>query len=177
MVSLIGGYATPLMLSTGQKNIPGLTCYLLLLGGGVLWLSNRRNWQQLNILGIAFTYGIFLLVYTKQFVPADFAAYQIGLVLFMLLFSTSIFIYNLRRRIPAGEVEIIGLLLNSGIFFGLSMLAIRRVWPDERLMAAPLTLGLSLLYLLHTIFFSKLKRAEYRNLLRYSAHCRDCSCL
>ena len=165
MVSLIGGYATPLMLSTGQKNIPGLACYLLLLGGGVLWLSCRRNWQQLNLLGIVFTYGIFLLVYTRQFIPADFAAYQTGLALFLLLFSTSIFIYNLRRRIPAGEVEIIGLLLNSGIFFALSMLAIRRVWPDERLMAAPLTLGLSLLYLLHTVFFSKLNRVEYRNVL------------
>ena len=165
MVSLIGGYATPLMLSTGQKNIPGLAGYLLLLGCGVLWLSSRRNWLQLNILGIIFTYGIFLLVFNKQFETGDFAAYQTGLVLFMLLFSISVFIYNVRKRIPASEVEIIGLLLNSGIFFAESMLAIRRVWPDERLMAAPLTLGLSMLYLFHTLFFSKLKRAEYRNLL------------
>ena len=165
MVSLIGGYATPLMLSTGQKNIPGLAGYLLLLGCGVLWLSNRRNWQQLNLLGIIFTYGIFLLVFNKQFETGDFAAYQTGLVLFMLLFSVSVFIYNVRKRIAASEVEIIGLLLNSGVFFAESMLAIRRTWPDERLMAAPLTLGLSMLYLFHTLFFSKLKRAEYRNLM------------
>ena len=34
--------------------------------------------------------------------------------LFMLLFSVSVFIYNVRKRIAASEVEIIGLLLNSG---------------------------------------------------------------
>ena len=166
MVSMLGGYATPLMLSTGQKNIPGLTGYLLLLGCGVLWLARRRSWQQLNVLGILFSYGIFLLVFLGQFETADFAAYQTGLVLFLILFSTSIFIYNVSKRIPAGTLEILGLLANSSIFFTLSMLAIHNVWPDNRLMAAPLTIGLSLLYLLHAMFFNTAeKRQEHRNLL------------
>ncbi len=165
MVTMLGGYATPLLLNTGQKNIPGLAGYLLLLGIGVLWLSNRRNWQQLIFLAMIFTYILTCGVYKVHFTPEDFPVFQLSLSLLMMLFSTSVFVHNVRLKIQATFLEILGLLCNSMLFFTLSMLAINRTWPEEGIAAAPLTMGLSMFYLLHALLLARRKAEEDRNLL------------
>ena len=165
MVSMLGGFATPLLLSTGAKNFPGLAAYLLLLGVGVLWLANRRNWQQLTWLAMLFTYGIFGMAYRAHFAADDFACYQTALLLFFILYSTSIFIHNIRLRLPAGALEIVGLLGNSLFFFWYSSAAILRVSRGERLSLAPLTIGLALYYLAHAVFLQKRRETSDRNML------------
>lgn len=166
MVAMVGGYATPLLLSTGTKNFPGLSGYLLLLGVGILWLANRRNWQQLTWLAMLFTYFIFSLAFSHFFAQEDFVIVQISLVLFFMLFSTSIFIHNIRLNLPGGPLEILGLLGNSVLFFILSIIAIKQAYkPTENYAYAPLTLGLAFFYLLHAAFLGKRKQACERNFL------------
>ena len=155
LVALCGGYATPLLLNTGANNFPGLFAYLLLLGVGVLCLAYRRNWLQLNMLSMAFTYGIYALAYDKHFAPEDFAICQTALVLFFVLFSTIVFLHNVRKRIPANALEIFGLLANSGVFFGLSWMTISRIGNGDKLFFAPLTLGLAVYYLLHALVLGR----------------------
>jgi len=155
MVSMLGGYATPLLLNTGAKNFSGLAGYLLLLGTGILWLANRRNWQQLTWLAMLFSYGLFALAYNAHFTPADFDIYQLSLILLFILFSTSIFIYNIRQKIAATGLEIFGLLSNAGLFFLLSRLAILQLHDSDSLAMAPLPLGLAFFYLLHAIYLKK----------------------
>ena len=165
MVSMLGGFATPLLLNTGVKNFPGLAAYLLLLGAGVLWLANRRNWQQLTWLAMLFSYGIFGMAYRTHFIDSDFACYQTALVLFFILYSTSVFIHNIRLKLAAGALEIIGLLGNSLFFFWYSSAALLRVSNGDRLALAPLTIGLALYYLAHAAFLLKRRVPEDRNLL------------
>ncbi len=165
IITMLGGFATPLLLSTGEKNFLGLSGYLLLLGAGVLWLANRRDWQQLTWLAMLFTYSIFGLAYQKHFVESDFAVYQTALVLFFILYSVSVFIHNIRRKLPASVLETIGLLGNSGFFFGLSCAAILAISSNDRLMLAPLTIGLSCFYLAHAFFLQKRGEKADRNLL------------
>jgi uncharacterized membrane protein len=54
-LGLVGGFATPLLLSTGRANPIGLFGYVLLLDVGLLVLSRKRGWPLLAHLSLAGT--------------------------------------------------------------------------------------------------------------------------
>ena len=64
-VALLGGYATPALLSSGSNNIPGLFCYLLLLGGGFLLVAAYKNWKPLSIMAFLLT-SVYYLAMTLR---------------------------------------------------------------------------------------------------------------
>ena len=55
LLGLIGGFATPALLSTGQDNPISLFGYLLLLNAGLAWVALRRSWPLLSVLSLVFT--------------------------------------------------------------------------------------------------------------------------
>src|SRR6266566_6511249 len=54
-LGLIGGFLTPLLLSTGTDRPIGLFGYVLLLDTGLLYLARRRRWPVLVLLSLAGT--------------------------------------------------------------------------------------------------------------------------
>jgi uncharacterized membrane protein len=54
-LGLAGGFATPLLLSTGSDNPIGLFAYVLLLDAGLVALARMRRWPILMTLGLAGT--------------------------------------------------------------------------------------------------------------------------
>src|SRR5690606_32439674 len=55
LLGLVGGFATPLILSSGQNNPIGLFGYLLLLNVGLFALARERKWPLLTLLGLGAT--------------------------------------------------------------------------------------------------------------------------
>ena len=55
VLGLAGGFATPLLLSTGTDNPIGLFGYILVLDTGLLFLAQRRRWPLLGLLGLLAT--------------------------------------------------------------------------------------------------------------------------
>ncbi len=55
LLGLIGGFATPALLSTGEDRPFGLFGYLLLLNAGLAWVAYRKRWAFLSILSLVFT--------------------------------------------------------------------------------------------------------------------------
>jgi len=55
MLGLLGGFATPLLLSSGSDRPVALFTYVLLLDIGLLWLARRRSWPVLAVLGLICT--------------------------------------------------------------------------------------------------------------------------
>jgi len=55
LLGLVGGFATPALLSTGEDHPIGLFGYLLLLNAGLAWVALRKSWPLLSILSLAFT--------------------------------------------------------------------------------------------------------------------------
>jgi uncharacterized membrane protein len=55
LLGLVGGFATPALLSTGEDHPIGLFGYLLLLNAGLAWVALRKSWPVLSILSLAFT--------------------------------------------------------------------------------------------------------------------------
>ena len=55
LLGLVGGFATPALLSTGEDRPIGLFSYLLLLNGGLVWVAYRKRWLLLTALSVTFT--------------------------------------------------------------------------------------------------------------------------
>jgi len=55
LLGLVGGFATPALLSTGEDRPIGLFSYLLLLNAGLAWVAYRKRWPHLTVLSAVFT--------------------------------------------------------------------------------------------------------------------------
>ena len=55
VLGLLGGFATPALLSTGENRPIPLFAYLLLLNIGLAWVANRKRWPALTILTLVLT--------------------------------------------------------------------------------------------------------------------------
>lgn len=57
-LGLLGGFATPLALSTGSDHPIGLFGYTLLVNLGFLSVAHKRRWPQIGVLALVGTFGI-----------------------------------------------------------------------------------------------------------------------
>ncbi|HYR28160.1 MAG TPA: DUF2339 domain-containing protein, partial [Thermoanaerobaculia bacterium] len=55
LLGLIGGFATPALLSSGENRPIALFSYLLLLNGGISWIAFRKRWPLLTALSMLVT--------------------------------------------------------------------------------------------------------------------------
>jgi uncharacterized membrane protein len=70
LLGLLGGFATPAMLSTGENRPIGLFTYLLLLNIGLAWVAWRRRWTVLSIASLIFT-AIYQWAWIAKFLSAS----------------------------------------------------------------------------------------------------------
>lgn len=55
LLGLLGGFATPALLSSGENRPIALFSYLLLLNGGISWIAFRKRWPLLTGLSVILT--------------------------------------------------------------------------------------------------------------------------
>jgi uncharacterized membrane protein len=145
VLGLLGGYGTPIMLNTGAKNFPGLFGYLLLLGIGILGIAHRRHWPLLNYLGLTLTYGLVTTALARQYEAADLPVVLPFLIAFFALYAAVMFLYNILHREKASLLELLGIMANAFLFFGLGHRAITAAHPER--FAALLALGLAAFFI------------------------------
>ena len=147
VLGIIGGYGTPVMLSTGTVNYVGLFSYMLLLGLGVLGVALYRNWHVLNFLSFACTYALFFASLVGHYERTLFWQVIPFLGAFFVLFSTMAFVHNVLNRIRSNLLDILALLVNAGICFGAGYALIKEAYGQE--WVAALTLSLAAFYVVH----------------------------
>jgi len=159
---VFGGYLTPIMLSTNTVNYPGLYGYLLVLGCGILGVSAFRRWPLLSYLGFV-CHHMLVLASLGRFEPAvHFWQVMPFLIAFFGMFSTMVFIYNLRVRVSSNLLDVIVLFLNAATFFGISYGLIERTFGYR--WSAAVALGLSAFYALH-VHYCLIRRVLDRELM------------
>lgn len=167
VLGILGGYATPVLLSTGEPNFAGLFGYLLLLGFGVLGISRKRHWPLLNHLAMLLTYSLAALAVARDFTAADFPVVMPFLAAFFLLFTAAMVLYNLVRREQATLLEVLGTLANGGLFFGLGHGVITTAHSSRA--AAVLALALAAFYVLLVYRFLAAHRQDRGLLMSFFA--------
>jgi hypothetical protein len=161
VLGIIGGYGTPIMLSTGVVNFPGLFGYMLVLGIGVLAICYWKNWPLVNYLSFFATYALFFtamhdydVAYFKQVMP-----FVVG---FFILFSTMTFLYKVVRASKSNLLDLIALWINAGVFFWVSHELIGEAYARRWVSVA--SLGLTTFYTAHVYYFLR-RRLVDRELL------------
>jgi len=149
VLGIIGGYGTPILLNSGVINFPGLYGYLLVLGCGVLGLCYWKNWPLVNYLSFAATYAL-LFASLRSYSPEHFLEVMPFVTGFFMLFSTMAFLYKVVNRDKSNLLDLLALLLNAGIFFGVAFRLVEQV--HGRPWVAAVTLSLAAFYALHVLY-------------------------
>lgn len=82
LLGLVGGFATPILLSTGEDRPIGLFSYLIILNVGLAWVGRRRGWTVLIALSVAFT-AVYQWGWLVRFVLDRPAELPIAVVVFL----------------------------------------------------------------------------------------------
>jgi uncharacterized membrane protein len=166
VLGMIGGYATPLMLATGQVNFPGLFGYLLVLGIGILAVCYWKNWPLVNGLSFLGTWSLFFAAMV-DYTPADFWKVMPFAAAFFLLFSTMTWLYTAVRQKPSNLLDVLFVLINAAIFGGVAHLLITQAYSRE--WVAAITTPLALHYAALAFAFVRRKLVDRSLVIAFQA--------
>ena len=132
-LSIIGGFATPFMLSTGECNYQVLFTYLLILDCGMLVLAYLRKWNVINIMTYCFTWLLFAIWLQSKVMYVDNAPYKgafIFATIFYIVFMLMNIINNIKERKPFKILDLSLLISNTFLFFGFGMQILKNYHPE-----------------------------------------------
>ena len=85
--ALAGGFATPVLISSGQNHQVALLSYLALLNVATLVLDISRAWRRLLLLSFAGTVALYFAWYAEFYSPGQFASSFAFATLFFAIFA------------------------------------------------------------------------------------------
>lgn len=124
VLSILGGFASPFMVSTGSGNYVVLFTYILILDVGMLVLAYYKKWNLVNIICYAFTIllvGAWLSTQYNDLEPVPIIGALIFVTLYYLVFFAMNIVNNIKERIPFKSIEISILLSNTFFYYGAGM--------------------------------------------------------
>ena len=132
VLSLIGGFAVPFMISTGSGNYVVLFTYIAILDIGILTLAYFKKWNLLHILAFIFTILLFAGWVTKDALtlnPHYFGALVFGFI-FYSIFLVMTTINNLRNKGRFTGIQLGMLASNNFVFYGIGMFILSQYKPE-----------------------------------------------
>ncbi|OEZ94670.1 hypothetical protein DUPY_44480 [Duganella phyllosphaerae] len=114
---IAGGFATPILASSGGGSHIGLFSYYALLNGGVLALALLRSWRPLNLLGFTFTFTIATTWGVLRYAPENYLSVQLFLLLFFAFYVSIPLAYARQQSVQLKHY------VDGTLVFGTPMLA------------------------------------------------------
>jgi uncharacterized membrane protein len=139
LLSLLGGFLTPLLLSTGRNEEFALFTYLLILGSGLLILAARRDWRSLAPISFVFTQIYFWGWYETFYRTEALERTIIFSTLFFLLYL-ALPVVGVVRSSSLDAIGVLVVLVNS---FAYLVALYAMLWPEDRWPLTLLVLALS----------------------------------
>lgn len=118
VIGALGGFATPLLVSTGSGNHVALFGYYFVLDLGIAAIAWFRTWRALNLVGFAFTFLVATAWGVLSYRPDHQASGQAFLIAFFLLF-VAILLLPARRAQDEGPPRGTDRWVNGSLLFGL----------------------------------------------------------
>lgn len=131
LIGLVGGYALPPLLSTGSGEIQYMFGFMLILNLGLLVLSFKKYWKFVNHVAYALTWLIFSVWMATSYKPEIYFGRAIFFATaFYLIFYMSFIAYKIFRNKPFSAWDVILVLSNSLIYFGIGYNAMDNKYYD-----------------------------------------------
>lgn len=131
-LTLIGGFAVPFMVSTGEGNYIVLFSYIAILNIGVLSIAYFKRWMLINIQVYVFTiilFAIWLFKALNQIHPPYFGALAFAF-LFYIIFILMNILNNIKNKTIFSATQIAILVSNTFIFYGEGLSIIANYHPE-----------------------------------------------
>ena len=121
VIGALGGFAAPLLVSTGSNNYVGLFTYYLVLDAGIAAVAWFKTWRSLNLIGFFATFIVATAWGALKYEPAHFANSETFLIAFFLLFVVIMVLPARRAATPSADPALRRLdgWVNSSLLFGL----------------------------------------------------------
>ncbi len=159
VAAFAGGFAVPLLLSTGGGSSVGLFSYYTVLNLAILFIAYKRSWRVLNMVGFVATFGVATTWGVLKYDPALYLSSQLFLILFVLIYVTAAILYA--RNTPTR----LGNAVDSTLMFGTALIGFGLqvgLASQFKLGSAFSALGFAALYLLLAALLMRRGRQNYR---------------
>lgn len=128
LLSLLGGFLTPQLVSTGKDQQIVLFTYIAILGAGLLVMAARREWRSLAPVSFVLTQVYFWGWYECFYTAAKLDRTIFFASVFFLLYA-ALPVLRSARLGRLLELDIILLILNAGVYL-VALYAM--LWPQDR---------------------------------------------
>lgn len=163
IIGLVGAYAVPFLLSDGTDEALVLFSYTAIINIGIMIIAVKKYWKPLYFSAFVLTWMIFFTWFFGSYKPDnDFALAFIFLFLFFAIFYLTFLSYKLIRKEKFDIFDILLLLFNSFIFYGIGYTILKGHQPGDKLLGL-YTLGNAVVHLIVSAFIYRNKLAD-RNL-------------
>jgi uncharacterized membrane protein len=133
LLSLLGGFLSPLLVSTGKDQQVVLFIYILILGAGLLVIAARRDWRSLAPVSFVLTQLYFWGWYDRFYRTENLERTVIFATLFFLLYLA----LPVLRAVRFSWLDTVGIFVVLGNSFAYLGALYVMLWPRDRW---PLTL-------------------------------------
>jgi len=124
VLAILGGFASPILVSTGAGNYKILFTYIMILDIGMLVLAYYKNWKLVNIVSFISTvllFGIWMIGTYEEKGTLPYVGALIFATLFYLTFFLMNIINNLKKNEKFTAFDFIILIINSFLYYAVGM--------------------------------------------------------
>lgn len=133
VLSVIGGFAVPFMVSTGDGNYHVLFTYLAILNIGMLTVSYYKRWFIVNFVAFVLTVLVFAgwysnIVESPQLILRNALIYA---SVFYAIFSLAFVLNNVLHKNRFTNYEIAALISNTAVYYAIGYHIINSIFPQQ----------------------------------------------
>ncbi|WP_053148614.1 DUF2339 domain-containing protein [Pseudomonas sp. P97.38] len=99
----LGGFAAPILTSTGSGNHVALFSYFILLNAGILAIAWFKAWRLLNLIGFVGTFGIGIAWGLRSYTPELLLSTEPFLVVFFLMYLAIGLLFTRRKLLEMSD--------------------------------------------------------------------------
>lgn len=157
VISSLGGFLTPYLVSTGVDNQFVLFTYILILNLGFLSSIYFKKWRHLYLLNFIGTYIIFFGWFFKFYNNSKLLPTFVFLSLFFLVFFVTPFFLSFFQNKKSDERDLIISVFNTAVYFGVGYYILK---PDYQDLAGLFFALGSIFYLLSAYFINNINEED-----------------
>lgn len=134
VLAILGGFASPFMVSRGEGSFVVLFTYIMVLDIGMLVLAYFKKWNLVNIIAYIFTvilFGSWLATGYDETNVSMITGAMVFSTLFYFTFFAMTVVNNLKQRVPFKAPEFMLLLSNTFLYYSAGMVILNN--PDSEI--------------------------------------------
>lgn len=134
-IGLVGAYAVPFLLSEGSGKVAILFAYMAIINIGILVIAFKKYWKPLYYSSFGLTWLMYLIWHVSKYRTDEYFGLALAfLSIFFVTFYLMFLAYKLLQKEKFKTDDIILLLTNSFIFYGIGYVILDKHNTGEQLL-------------------------------------------